>query len=205
MVEDSLLATLAGLKLSIIHPDGQSARALVASLAQLGCQANYCWPLPAQTPEAIDLLVLAIDPRSHLRLKALTDGLRPAAIPVIALVDLQNTSLFPLLLELKPAAILDKEINPFALMVQIIGALATARQCRALRDALARSQSLTTRRERLAQAKGILMQEHGLDEASAWSLLRREAMNARCSMELTAERVIGRLSSMRQHNALTGS
>ncbi len=193
MSEDSLLGTLTGLKLCIIHPDGQSARALAASLAQLGCQARYCWPLPEHAPTDVDLVVLAIDPGCQQRLKKMMDELREAAVPTIALADYRNTSLFPLFLALKPAAILEKELNPFALIVQIVGTLTTARQCLALREELDRSQRLNARQERLAQAKGMLMQEYGLDEPAAWSLMRREAMNARCTIEHTAERVIGGL------------
>lgn len=188
MAEASLLATLQGLKVSIIHPDRRSASALAASLTELGCQTSYCWPLPVTAPAEVDLLLLAIEPHSHRQLLRLVTSLHDRGVPVIALADYQHSALFPLLMTLKPAAILDKVINPFALIVQIIGTLGWVRQCATLRKAC--QPLLDEPKARLTRAKGILMREQGMDEHSAYHLLRRAAMDARCSLDHTAERVI---------------
>lgn len=190
MIEPSLLATLTGLKLCIIHPDHQSARVLVASMAQLGCEATHCWPLPARAPQDVELVVLCIEPHNPHRLATLMSELAAAQVPVIALADYQNAALFPLLIELKPAAILDKMINPFALIVQIIGTLGLARECQALRQKIEHSRQ--SDKQKLTQAKGILMRKHGIDENTAYRFMRREAMNSRSSLDSTAERVISR-------------
>lgn len=185
MTEQSLLATLAGVRLHLFHPDVQSARAFCASLTQLGCQVQHSWPLPTQAPADVHLAIVAVEPHYQQALQPLLRAWRQAKIPVIALADCHNARLFPLLIELQPTAIAERTLNPFALIVQIIGTLqATRPHAR---------QRVKVRSERLAQAKGMLMREYGLDESGAYRFMRSEAMNTRSSMEYTAERVINSL------------
>lgn len=187
MTEQSLLATLSGVRLHIFHPDSQSVRAFCASLTQLGCHAQHSWPPAASIPADTQLLLVAIDVHQQQPLSTLFNSARERDIPIIALADSHNARLFPLLLQLKPNAIAERELNPFALIVQMIGTLQTVRHHQRLR---AVQQARKARGERLAQAKGVLMQTFGLDESGAYRLMRSEAMNTRSSMEYTAERVI---------------
>ncbi|ARU92699.1 ANTAR domain-containing response regulator [Tatumella citrea] len=188
MNEESLMAVLNGLRVTIIHPDAQSCRALSASLSQLGCQATYCWPVPACPPANTDLVLLASEPHYHQRAKSLMAEPAMVKIPFIVMADCQSPAMFPLLLELKPAAILDKMINPFALIVQIIATMRLVRECNLSR--LRAEQVGKNDKQKLAQAKGILMFEHGMDENTAYHFMRREAMNSRRSLSSTAEGVI---------------
>ncbi|EJL86902.1 ANTAR domain-containing response regulator [Pantoea sp. GM01] len=186
MIEQSLLATLSGVRLHIFHPDSQSVRAFCASLAQLGCHAQHSWPPAASFPAETQLLLVAIDAHQQQALPGLFSSAQQRDIPLVALADCHNARLFPLLLQLQPSAIAEREINPFALIVQIIGTLKTVRQRERLQVRRARG-------ERLAQAKGVLMQTFGLDESGAYRLMRSEAMNTRSSLEFTAQRVINTL------------
>ncbi|MBY4888438.1 ANTAR domain-containing protein [Pantoea sp. DY-15] len=187
MTEQSLLATLSGVRLHIFHPDSQSVRAFCASLTQLGCHAQHSWPPAASLSTDTQLLLVAIDVHQQQPLSTLFNSAREKDIPLIALADSHNARLFPLLLQLQPNAIAERELNPFALIVQMIGTLQTVRHQQRLR---AVQQARKARGERLAQAKGVLMQTFGLDESGAYRLMRSEAMNTRSSMEYTAERVI---------------
>lgn len=188
MIEESLLAVLNGLKVTIIHPDAQSCRALTASLAQLGCQASHCWPVPASPPANAELVLLAAEPHYHQCTKRLMTEYAEVNVPVIVLADSQSPAMFPLLLELKPAAIVEKTINPFALIVQITGTLRLVRECHLWR--LRAEQAGKNDKQKLAQAKSILMFEQGIDENTAYHYMRREAMNSRRSLSSTAEGVI---------------
>ncbi|MDF7659272.1 ANTAR domain-containing protein [Erwiniaceae bacterium L1_54_6] len=181
MTEQSLLATLAGVRLHLFHPDAQSVRAFCASLTQLGCQAQHSWPLPAHAPDDVHLVIVAVEPHYQQALQPLMRAWRRAQIPVIALADCHHARLFPLLIELQPTAIAERTLNPFALIVQMIGTLQAVRR------------QVKGKSERLVQAKGILMREYGLDESGAYHFMRSEAMNTRSSMEYTAERVINSL------------
>nr|WP_310617310.1 ANTAR domain-containing protein [Pantoea cypripedii] len=181
MTEQSLMATLAGVRLHLFHPDAQSVRAFCASLTQLGCQAQHSWPLPTHAPDDVQLVIVAVEPHYRQLLQPLMHAWRQANIPVIALADCHNARLFPLLIELQPTAIAERTLNPFALIVQMIGTLQSVRR------------QVKGKSERLTQAKGILMREYGLDESGAYRFMRSEAMNTRSSMEYTAERVINSL------------
>lgn len=65
-----------------------------------------------------------------------------------------------------------------------------ARQVHALRRELARSQKSLAERKRIDQAKRVLWQRHGMNEDAAYKVLKRLAMNARCSIAEAATRVL---------------
>ncbi|WP_058960255.1 ANTAR domain-containing response regulator [Type-E symbiont of Plautia stali] len=193
MNEPSLLKTLAGVRLHIFHPDSQSVRAFCASLTQIGCHAQHSWPPVAERPADAQLLLVAIENHHEAVLTPLFRSLQQHHTPVIALANCHDARLFPLLMKLQPAAIAERELNPFALIVQIIGTWQSAQQNVQLRGELQARQQRKMRNERLAQAKGVLMQTFGLDESGAYRFMRTEAMNTRSSLEFTAERVISQL------------
>lgn len=193
MNEPSLLKTLAGVRLHIFHPDSQSVRAFCASLTQIGCHAQHSWPPAAERPAEAQLLLVAIENHHETVLTSLFRTLQQLHTPVIALANCHDARLFPLLMKLQPAAIAERELNPFALIVQIIGTWQSAQQNAQLRGELQARQQRKLRNERLAQAKGVLMQTFGLDESGAYRFMRTEAMNTRSSLEFTAERVISQL------------
>ncbi len=193
MNEPSLLKTLAGVRLHIFHPDSQSVRAFCASLTQIGCHAQHSWPPVAERPADAQLLLVAIENHHEAVLTPLFRLLQQHHTPVIALANCHDARLFPLLMKLQPAAIAERELNPFALIVQIIGTWQSAQQNAQLRGELQARQQRKLRNERLAQAKGVLMQTFGLDESGAYRFMRTEAMNTRSSLEFTAERVISQL------------
>jgi AmiR/NasT family two-component response regulator len=193
MNEPSLLKTLAGVRLHIFHPDSQSVRAFCASLTQIGCHAQHSWPPVAERPADAQLLLVAIENHHEAVLTPLFRLLQQHHTPVIALANCHDARLFPLLMKLQPAAIAERELNPFALIVQIIGTWRSAQQNAQLRGELQARQQRKLRNERLAQAKGVLMQTFGLDESGAYRFMRTEAMNTRSSLEFTAERVISQL------------
>ena len=193
MNEPSLLKTLAGVRLHIFHPDSQSVRAFCASLTQIGCHAQHSWPPVAERPADAQLLLVAIENHHEAVLTPLFRSLQQHHTPVIALANCNDARLFPLLMKLQPAAIAERELNPFALIVQIIGTWQSAQQNAQLRGELQARQQRKMRNERLAQAKGVLMQTFGLDESGAYRFMRTEAMNTRSSLEFTAERVISQL------------
>lgn len=193
MNEQSLLATLSGVRLHIFHPDSQSVRAFCASLTQLGCQAQHSWPPEADVPADTQLLLVAIESQHQTPLIRLFKSLKQHHIPAIALANCQDARLFPLLLQLQPSAIAERALNPFALIVQMIGTWQAAQQSAQLRIEVSARQQRQLRHDRLAQAKGVLMQTFGLDESGAYRFMRTEAMNTRSSLEFTAERVINQL------------
>ncbi|MXP57257.1 ANTAR domain-containing response regulator [Pantoea sp. Taur] len=193
MNEPSLLKTLAGVRLHIFHPDSQSVRAFCASLTQIGCHAQHSWPPVTERPADAQLLLAAIENHHEAVLTPLFRSLQQHHTPVIALANCHDARLFPLLMKLQPAAIAERELNPFALIVQIIGTWQSAQQNAQLRGELQARQQRKMRNERLAQAKGVLMQTFGLDESGAYRFMRTEAMNTRSSLEFTAERVISQL------------
>lgn len=196
MNESSLLTSLAGVRLHIFHPDSQSVRAFCASLTQLGCHVQHSWPPVADLPADRQLLLVAIENHHEAVLTRLFCILRHHHTPAIALANCHDPRLFPLLLKLKPTAIAEREINPFALIVQMIGTWQCAQQQVQFRHELQARQQRAAKNECLAQAKGVLMQNFGLDESGAYRLIRTEAMNTRSSIEFTAERVINQLEKL---------
>lgn len=195
MIEQSLLAALSGVRLHLFHPHTQGMRAFCTSLTQLGCHVRHDWPIPATLPPDADLAIIAVDRRQQALITPLLRHYKCVQTPTIALADCHDGQLFSLLLALEPEALSARDADPFSLIIQIVAVLRAAREQKQLRDRLhhQQQQQVRIRQDRLAQAKGVLMQTFGLDESGAYGFMRKEAMNTRSSLEFTAERVLNSL------------
>ncbi|ROR14931.1 ANTAR domain-containing response regulator [Erwinia sp. JUb26] len=193
MIEQSLLAALSGVRLHLFHPYSQGMRAFCTSLTQLGCHVRHDWPLPATLPPDADLAIIAVDRHQPALLTPLFRHYKSVQTPTIALADCHDGLLFSLLLALEPEALSARDADPFSLIIQIVAVLRAAREQKQLSERLHQQQQVRIRQDRLAQAKGVLMQTFGLDESGAYGFMRKEAMNTRSSLEFTAERVLNSL------------
>jgi len=69
-------------------------------------------------------------------------------------------------------------------------AMATFRQFRSLEEELERTKGQLQERKRVEKAKGILMQQRGLDEEAAYALMRKAAMERNKKIVEIAESII---------------
>ncbi|WPO97580.1 ANTAR domain-containing protein [Pseudomonas sp. HR96] len=186
----SLLRELKGLRVLVIHPQDSEAHIVLEQLQRIGCIVEQRWPVPVRLPEAVDVVLLAIELSQRANTQQLIEGLSEQAPPIIAVVGYENPSMLQLVLETQPAAVIERPLRPFGLLTQLLMARAA---WRARIDLLAELRKLQGRQPAVAKismAKTLLMARHRLGENDAHRRLQREAMASRTSMEAIAQQII---------------
>jgi AmiR/NasT family two-component response regulator len=115
-----------------------------------------------------------------------------APVPVIGLVGVEAPSRLKALVNLGATSFLRKPVHGGAVYTALFMGI---NQFLLRSDMHARLQDLEERRRgrrAVVRATIFLMREHGLDEDTAYSQLRRESMRARQNLELYCEEFLGR-------------
>jgi len=186
----ALLRELKGLRVLVVHPQDGEAHIVLDQLQRIGCIVEQCWPVPTRLPEAVDVVLLAVEVSQRSNTLALIASLNEQAPPIIAVVGYENPSMLQLVLETQPAAIIERPLRPFGLLTQLLMARAA---WRARIDMLAELRKLQSRQpavSKISMAKALLMARHHLGENDAHRRLQREAMASRTSMEAIAQQII---------------
>ncbi|MBD8613454.1 ANTAR domain-containing protein [Pseudomonas putida] len=186
----SLLRELKGLRVLVIHPQDGEARIVLDQLQRIGCIVEQRWPVPTTLPEAVDVVLLAVELSQRSNTQILVESLSEQAPPIIAVVGYENPSMLQLVLETQPAAVIERPLRPFGLLTQLLMARAA---WRARIDMLAELRKLQSRQpavSKISMAKALLMARHRLGENDAHRRLQREAMTRRTSMEAIAQQII---------------
>ncbi|MBJ7221267.1 MULTISPECIES: ANTAR domain-containing response regulator [unclassified Brenneria] len=187
----SLLGMFKGVKVCVLHPECREYQRLAEPLMQMGCCVSRVWPLSEEIPAETAVVVALAEPRWHSTLETLAAQLHARGIILMALAKVRDATVLPLLLSLQPASILSFPPQPVALVAQLMMVLHAHRRETALRHELNKLQARFFLQNKLNRAKLILMNRYGLSESAAHRFILSDSMNRRCSLEHTADKVIG--------------
>lgn len=125
------------------------------------------------------------------------DGLQAAqallaerAVPVIVLTAYADREFVDKAKDAGVLAYLVKPVRESDLRPVIEVALARFREIRALHDDIGSLEDALATRKLIERAKGILMRRDGLDEATAFAQIQRQARNTRKTMKEIAEEIL---------------
>lgn len=125
------------------------------------------------------------------------DGLQAArrlqddrTVPVVILTAYSGREFVDAAKNAGVLAYLVKPVREGDLRPAIEVALSRFNEIRALRDEVGDLEDTLEARKLIERAKGILMKEHGLDEAEAFSRIQRESRNTRRPMKEVAHEII---------------
>jgi len=125
------------------------------------------------------------------------DGLQAAqallterAVPVIVLTAYADREFVDKAKDAGVLAYLVKPVRESDLRPTIEVALARFREIRALHDDVGSLEDTLATRKLVERAKGVLMRRGGLDEASAFAQIQRQARNSRKTMKEIAEEIL---------------
>ena len=170
------------LNIVVVEPDRERAIEIVDALrAQgrhdvlvLGDATGLARRIAGRAPDLV--LVDAGDPsRDAIEDLALATG--PLERPVALFVDRSPEGAARAAAEAGVAAYVAGGLDPARLLPVLEAAIARWTVGRRLRDELAETRRALEERKVIDRAKGLLMKARGLDEAAAYALLRRTAMD----------------------------
>lgn len=182
------LKELRQLRVAVVHPDDADGRMLAQQLQRIGCQVQALWPPPPSLPEGTDVVFLAVRPDPLPLHFSWTQG--EEAPTTIAVVNYENPTIVSAVLELQVQAILPSPIRSFGLLSTLVLARRNHKESRQQQQHIAKLQARLLGQRRVAEAKAILMQTHGVGEDQAYDMMRTQAMSRRSSIEDIAQAIV---------------
>ncbi len=184
------LRELRQLRVAVVHPDDADGRLLVQQLLRIGCQVQAIWPPQPALPEGTDVVFLAVRP-DHLQLHyAWTQGEGEHPPTAIAVVNYENPTIVSAVLEMQVQAVLPSPVRSFGLLSTLVLARRNHKESRQQQQRIAKLQTKLLGQRRVAEAKAILMQTHGIGEDQAYEMMRTQAMGRRSSVEDIAQAIV---------------
>ncbi len=195
-------AGMQGVRVLLIEDGVASPQQLRGELQQLGCEVLGTVDNAALIHDCVQRLqpdVVIVNAESPTRdtlenLAALNDALPR---PVVVFAEDPADAPMRRALAAGVSAYVVAGMQPHRLAPVLQVAIARFEQDLALRQELDRAQAQLAARKTIERAKGILMQEAGLDEEAAYQRLRRLAMDRKLPMAELAARIIDAQSLLR--------
>lgn len=171
----------------VVHPHDRDAELVMQQLSRLGCKTYYMWPAPDRLPQPVDMVICTIDDQSRALASSLVDQ------PQIALVGIVDPSKAPtvqLLEDMNPLNVLNKPLDAYEIVAGLVIARNTCRYQRRLISKIAKLEETLRSVRKVERAKAILMQKRRIDESTAYTLLREQAMQKRVPIGVIANAVV---------------
>lgn len=135
-------------------------------------------------------ILVSADSPSRDTLEHLAGINRKYPQPTLLLHGSKNPDVGQRALERGISAYVTEGLTPAAMRSLIEVSVAHAKQLQSLRQELARKQKTLTERKYVDSAKRVLWNEHGMNEETAYKVLKNHAMNSRCSIAEAAKRLL---------------
>lgn len=170
------------LKITIVERDQARAALIVKSLTQAGDYDLHVVSDMARLTATIaernpDIVLIDLDNPSRDALEELRLATSPLERPVALFVDQSDAGLTKIAIEAGVSAYVVDGLRADRLKPILDAAVARFTMFRQMRNELATTRRALEERKIIDRAKGILMKARGLDEAAAYALLRRTAMD----------------------------
>ena len=170
------------LKITIVEQDPARAALIEESLSRAGpYDLNTVSDMSRLTATVAmvnpDIVLIDLDNPSRDALEALTVATSPLDRPVALFVDQGDASLTRQAIEAGVSAYVVDGLRADRLKPILDAAVARFNMFRQMRTELAATKRALEERKVIDRAKGILMKARGIDEAAAYALLRRAAMD----------------------------
>ena len=170
------------LKITIVERDPARAALIEESLSRAGhYDLNTVSDMSRLTATVAavnpDIVLIDLDNPSRDALEALTIATSPLERPVALFVDQGDASLTKQAIEAGVSAYVVDGLRADRLKPILDAAVARFNMFRQMRTELAATKRALEERKVIDRAKGILMKARSIDEAAAYALLRRAAMD----------------------------
>lgn len=176
-----------GLQVAVVHPRDHDGELLLRYLQRLGCIVEFVWPPAEPLEQGIDVLFCVVDEQARRLLEVYSSR---SAAAVVGISDPHNAGTLRLLNDLTPHAVLNKPLDPPAIVTNLITARGNLRYQRRLLSKVAKLEETLRSFRRVERAKNILMETRKITEPAAYAYLREQAMRRRVPIGAVASVVI---------------
>ncbi|MBX6320636.1 MAG: ANTAR domain-containing protein [Rhodospirillaceae bacterium] len=181
------LGEAAHLGVLVAHPRDQDGELIIRHVQRAGARVGHAWPPPADLPDGTDVVFLLVDGRGALDAHWLA-GPPPAAI--VAVIGRETSSIFGLLANCSPQAVIVKPADRLEILTNLILAHNNFRYERRLLAKISKLEETLRSIRKVEKAKAILMRTRHIEEPEAYEYLRSQAMKKRVPITVVAAAVI---------------
>ena len=187
-----LIQNFSGVRATILQAPDRNRAVLIETLTKLGLKVSPIDPAGAGNlrPTLVERADIVFFDADIAEAPQLPSGVELAPVPLVVIVGLETPSRLQRAFELGPSAVLHKPIRSSGIYSALFFAI-NEHSRRA--DVLERLKAMEGRRgARRFVHKALLqlMQEHGIDDEQAYSLLRKESMRQHLTIEELAIRML---------------
>ncbi|MGR3490716.1 MAG: ANTAR domain-containing response regulator [Shimia sp.] len=183
------------LSVVVVEAERDRALAIVDALTEaggvevhvIGSTTGLARKIAAHAP---DVVLIDIDNPTRDMVEELTLATGPLDRPVAMFVPAEGGSLAAQAVEAGVSAYVVDGLAPARIKAVMDTAIARFRQTRQMRTELAEMRRALEERKVIDRAKGLLMKARGLDEAEAYALMRRTAMDQGRRVSDVAEAIV---------------
>jgi AmiR/NasT family two-component response regulator len=178
---------LRDLHVLVVLPRDRDADLVLQQLTRLGCQYQHVWPLPDHLPQSLDIVISSISEETRSLAMSLTD--KPQIV-LVGIVDPSLGHVLQLLGDMNPLTVLSRPLSGAAVLSGLVVARNAGRYQRRLLTKIAKLEETLRSVRKVERAKAILMQKRHIDESTAYTLLREQAMQKRVPIGVIANAVV---------------
>lgn len=189
-----ILEDLRRARVLVVHPRDEDGNALIDHLKRLGCEVRAVWPLPPVLPPDFDTFFVLVDDASVVQ--QLTAEIDNGKRALIAIVTYESPIALKAITDLNAHGVISKPVRPLGILTQF--ALARYRhgfEARLVGKVEKLEETLKGRRL-IERATKVLAGMNGIEEETAYLLLRDQATSKRITLVSVAESVIAMSETM---------
>jgi AmiR/NasT family two-component response regulator len=177
----------------VVHVPDRNRAVIVETLTKLGLAVTALDPGDAKALQVLaagagaDVIFLDADIAEAPGLPA---GVDLAPVPLVVVIGIETPSRLHRAFELGPSAVLHKPIRSSGIYSALFFAMNEHRRLSEILERLRDMEGRRGARRFVHKALLQLMQEHGIDDDQAYSMLRKESMRLRLTVEELAMRML---------------
>lgn len=183
-----ILEDLRSARVLVVHPNDEDGTVLVEHLKRLGCEVRAIWPPPLVLPGGIDTLFIQVDDlKITEQLASATEITCPA---IIAIVTYESPTSLKAIIDLNAHGVISKPLRALGILTQFALARYRCSYEKRLSGKVQKLEETLKGRRLVDKAIRILVELQGIDEDTAYKMLRDQATTKRVTLTSIAESII---------------
>jgi AmiR/NasT family two-component response regulator len=177
----------------VLHPEDEDGKLLRDHLRRLGCEERAAWPIPRELPDDIDTVFISVNDAPVDEILAMI-GERDVAL--IAIVTYESPTTLKAIYDLNAHGVMSKPLRPPGILTQFTLALYRHRYEAQLNVKVRKLEETLKGRRLVDRAIRLLIEVQGMDEDTAYRLLRDQATAERVTLSSIAEEIVAAHDTM---------
>ncbi|MGF6780264.1 ANTAR domain-containing response regulator [Paraburkholderia sp. GAS334] len=196
------LQDIRSLRIAVVHSPDQDRDELLGHLKRIGCKVQVCWPNLDVELDAIDLVIMSVNPQTAATHHTWLG--QKGAPPIIPVVTYENPVVIEAVMLLNAFSVIPSPVRSFGVLTAIAVTVAQHKKQKSLEKYIQRAEEKASKQRTIELAKSILMKSQQLSEEDAYRALCLQARDNHALIEAVADEIV-RTDSMRTETPVSSA